>query len=250
VPILKELTLSTSAVMKSLPEMVHDYLREGILSGSLLPAESIRQDDVANRLGVSRAPVREALNQLEREGLVVLRPRRGYVVASLDGAEIEEIFQIRMLLEEYAARLAAERRTPQHIAALKGVVQAMKKIDSCTPENLARMSTLDGEFHATMFGATRQPRLVQIIRNLRDVVEHYVRVYAHTATFSARHLRDMQSEHQQIFVAFEAGDAEKAARVSRIHCQRIRDRLMASLRELSDERSAPQRLRSRSSKKN
>lgn len=227
--------------MKSLPEMVHDYLREAILSGSLLPAESIRQDGIANRLGVSRAPVREALNQLEREGLVVLRPRRGYVVASLDGGEIEEIFEIRMLLEEYAARLAVERRTPHHVAALKSVLQAMKKIDSCTPENLARMSALDGEFHATMFGATRQPRLVQILGNLRDVVEHYVRVYAHTETFTARHLQDMQNEHHQIFVAFEAGNAEKAARVSRIHCQRIRDRLMASLRELSGEKADPKR---------
>ena len=76
----------------SISEMVQQHLREGILSGVLRAGQALKQDEIATRLGVSRAPVREALNQLERDGLAILRPRRGYIVASLETNEIADIF--------------------------------------------------------------------------------------------------------------------------------------------------------------
>src|SRR6185312_11947573 len=114
------------------------------------------------------------------EGLVVLRPRRGYVVTALDGEEIKEVFQMRMLLEEHAARVATERRTAEDIAAVAEILDRMDEIDNCTPNDMHAFSKLDSEFHAALFGAGRQARLLQIISNLRDMVEHYVRLYGYT----------------------------------------------------------------------
>src|SRR6266436_3427762 len=105
------MAVKSEPAVKSIPEVVHAHLKTGILSGTFVPGQALKQEEIACRLGVSRAPVREALNQLERERLVVLRPRRCYLVASLDPTEVEEIFHIMMMLEEYAARLATQRRT-------------------------------------------------------------------------------------------------------------------------------------------
>lgn len=215
-----------SASVRSVPEMVHDYLKDGILSGAFAPGQSLKQEEIASHLGVSRAPVREALNQLEREGLVVLRPRRGYVVASLETDEIESIFHIRMMLEEYAARLATQRRTPEDIATVKGLVDAMDQVLMDSPGNIAKWAALNREFHSAIHRATGQKHLCQVAGNLRDVVEQYVRLDAAIA----QNIGEAQKDHRGIVQAFEAGDAELAARLAREHCQHTCDRLLASLR--------------------
>jgi DNA-binding GntR family transcriptional regulator len=220
-------TKAPSAVtaVKSIPEMVHDHLKTGILSGTFLPGQALKQEEIASQLSVSRAPVREALNQLEREGLVVLRPRRGYVVASLEPGEIKEIFDIRMMLEEYAARIATQRRTAKDIATVRDLVDAMDRVLMDSPENIARWATLNREFHSAIFNASGQRHLCQITSNLRDVVEQYVRLDATVAHAGGQ----AQKDHHDILAAFEAGDVEGAAVLSRAHCRRTRDRLLASL---------------------
>ena len=217
-----------SEVVKSIPYVVHAHIKEGILSGAFLPGEALKQEEIASRLGVSRAPVREALNQLERERLVVLRPRRGYVVSSLDLEEIEEIFQIRMMLEEYATRLATQRRTAKDIAAVKDLLNAMDRIPMDGRNNITKWAALNREFHAAIYTASGQGHLIWITGNLRDVVEQYVRL---DAMISAVH-GQAQKEHHEIVAAFEAGDVERAGRLSRAHCQRTCDRLMLALRRL------------------
>jgi DNA-binding GntR family transcriptional regulator len=215
------------ATVKSIPEVVHAHLKTGILSGTFLPGQALKQEEIASRLGVSRAPVREALNQLERERLVVLRPRRGYLVASLDPIEVEEIFHIRMMLEEYAARLATQRRTAKDIATVKELVDAMDQVLMDSPENIAKWAGLNREFHTAIYRASGQSHLCQITTNLRDVVEQYVRLDA-----TLPHARGRaQKDHHDIVAAFEAGDVERAATLSRAHCQRTCDRLVASLRK-------------------
>jgi DNA-binding GntR family transcriptional regulator len=219
-------TALNTAQATSVSEMVHDYVREGILSGSLLAGQALKQDEIASQLSVSRAPVREALNQLEGEGLVLLRPRRGYVVASLDVEEIEEIFQIRMLLEEHAARIATQRRTLVDISAVRNLLRAMDESGMDSPASIAKWSALNREFHATIYRASRVNRLCQITENLRDTVEQYVRLDAAMAD----RIGEAQKEHKLIVQAFEAGDADRTAQLSREHCQHTCDRLIASLR--------------------
>jgi DNA-binding GntR family transcriptional regulator len=211
--------------MRSIPELVHDYVKGRILAGTYSPGEALRQEEIASHLGVSRAPVREALNQLEREGLVVLRPRRGFVVVSLDAAEIEEIFQLRMMLEEHAARMATRRRTPAEVAAACEIIDRIDRLDLEDPELASKFTALNRDFHAVIYNASRQKRLFQIASNLRDSVEQYVRL----DTALAERLGEAQREHREILAAFEAGDAERAAQVSRQHCQHTYERLMNSL---------------------
>jgi DNA-binding GntR family transcriptional regulator len=210
----------------SVSEMVHQYLKDSILSGALLAGHAIRQDDIATRLDVSRAPVREALNQLEREGLVVLRPRRGYIVASLDPDEIEDIFRIRMVLEEHAGLIATERRTLTDVVAAKKLVRAMDGISAETSDGIAEWASLNREFHDTIYRASGVNRLRTITANLRDTVEQYVRLDLATANWRGA----AQKEHRRILAAFEAGDAKAVAHLSREHCQNTCERLISSLK--------------------
>ena len=210
----------------SVSEMVHEFLMEAIHSGSMLAGEPVRQDLIADRLNVSRAPVREALNQLEREGLVVLRPRRGYSVISLDPNEIEEIFLIRMLLEEHAGRIATQRRTLQDVAAARSLLRVMDHLASDTPAGIAEWAALNWRFHGVIYRASGASRLWKIASNLRDSVEQYVRLDAATAD----RIPEAHKEHQRILSAFEIGDPEEVARLSREHCQHTCERLLASLR--------------------
>src|SRR5690606_16242608 len=96
--------LSEIASTETLPSIVYKKLRDAILNGIFSPGQMLRQDDVASKLGVSRSPLREALPRLEAEGIVVLHPRRGYAVASLDPEQITEVFDLRCLLETELAR--------------------------------------------------------------------------------------------------------------------------------------------------
>jgi len=205
--------------------MVHQHLREGIFSGVLRAGQALKQDEIATRLGVSRAPVREALNQLERDGLAILRPRRGYIVASLEADEIADIFDLRMLLEAYAGRAAAKKRTLRDVAAVRKLLAAMDALTMDSPAAIAEWAALNRTFHDAIYLASGSSRLRQITANLRDTVEQYVRLDA----FTAKHIGNAQAEHRLIVQAFVAGDAERVATLSREHCRHTRDRLIASL---------------------
>ena len=109
----------------SAQQATHAKLRAMIFSGELQAGQPMRQEEIARQLGVSRLPVREALNRLATEGLVELKPRRGFFVTSLDADEIEDIFDMRALLESRAGKLATERRTLADADALDAIVRAL-----------------------------------------------------------------------------------------------------------------------------
>ncbi len=216
-------------LVQSLPELVREHIREAILCGAYPSGEPLRQEEIARRLGVSRVPVREALKRLESEGLVVLRPRRGYAVASLDPDEIEEIFEIRMILEERAGYLATLERAPADIAALEALLRRMDGLAADTPSNIALWAALNRAFHARLFEPSGRKHLARMAGVLRDSVERYVRV---DAGMGGR-LGEAQAEHRAIMEAFRAGDARRVGRLSRDHCLHTCRSLIASLRPKS-----------------
>ncbi|MDZ4737003.1 MAG: GntR family transcriptional regulator [Rhodospirillaceae bacterium] len=218
------------AQAKSLPDIVYDHLREEILSGRIGPGEPIRQEHLAARLGVSRAPVREALKALEGEGLIIFRPRRGYLVTALDPDEIEEIFEIRALLEERGGTLAAKFRTQEDIEAVGDLLEQMEAIKRPTPASIARWAALNREFHTRLFQSSRKEHLCHMTMVLRDTVERYVRLDAATQGRVA----DAESDHRMIFDAFCRGDADATGRLSREHCEHTCERLVRSLRTRKD----------------
>lgn len=211
--------------IRSVVDLAHEQLRQEIVSGVLAPGEALRQAHVAACLGLSRAPVREALQRLEIEGLVVLRARRGYLVADLDISEIEDIFEMRIWLEGRASALAAGRRTISDIRALEALLGEMDRCARGRTVDIVRWAALNRDFHMKLFQISGRRQLSRMATTLRDSVERYVRVdYA-----MSEMLRHAQHEHRGIFGALKAGDSERIEVLTRQHCQHTRDRLIASL---------------------
>lgn len=219
--------ITDAAGFPSLPDYVASRLRDAILSGDI-PAEALlRQEDVGQRFGVSRPPVREALKRLEAEGLVVSRPRRGYVVAPLDPTDVEEIFEIRMLLEERAAYIAAQRRTEADIQAAEAVLVAMEDLPAGTAEGAVAFVQHNRRFHDCIHRASGRRQLAEVMVTLRNKVERYIRVGSMIANSRAQ----VNREHRAIFEAFRDGDAERLALLSRLHVHDAGARLVRGLRQ-------------------
>jgi DNA-binding GntR family transcriptional regulator len=239
----------TTSLVATVTDVVLGELRRAILAGALPAGTLLRQEEVAGRFGVSRPPVREALRQLEAEGLAEYRPRRGYAVASLDPADIEEIFEIRMLLEERAAFLAARRRTEQDVADLKALLLEMEDIAIGQGYDLERFMAANRAFHERIMQTSGRKRLCRMMLGLRDNVERYVRMGAAMIGSMER----VKREHRQIFEAFRRGDAERTAALCAAHVRITGERLLKALRESGslaageDEGARAQRRRSVSS---
>ena len=210
----------------SIPDAVHEQLRAHILSGQLTSGEKINQADLAKSLGTSRVPVREALRRLAIEGLVVLLRRLGDVVASVGLHEIDEIFQIRMILEERAGHVAAQRRTPNDVSALERILVAMDRAAPESAEALTEWAATNRKFHDRLFLSSAQLHLCRLVGMLRDSVERYIRLYVAMHD----HRNQAQVEHHEILDAFREGDAAQVGRLCREHCRHTYEGLSAVMR--------------------
>lgn len=193
------------------------------MTGAIPPGEHLRQEDVAQRLGISRSPAREALARLAMEGLVEARPRRGYVVSSLDTEEIEEIFGMLVLLEERAGVLAGQRRTAQDIEELKRKFHALDTTAIHSPEDIDTYSAAHREFHERVLQSSGSRHLCRTIMQLRDQLERYVRL-----EMSMQDHVD-SGDHGRIFKAFAAGNGDLLGRLSRQHCEKMCRKLVQRL---------------------
>ena len=222
-PVLSsELSAALPASPSSLPDTIYAALREAVLAGVYRPGEALRQEALARQFDASRVPVREALKRLEAEGLVMLRPRRGFVVTTLDIDEIEEVFQLRMMLEEHAAFLATLVRTANDIAEVEHLLHALDDTPVDTSEGIARWSSLNRQLHSRLIVSSRRKHVSSITNMLRDRVETYVRV----EVSMTGDLDNAQAEHHAIFEAFKGGDAAAAGRLCREHCRHTAERLV------------------------
>jgi DNA-binding GntR family transcriptional regulator len=210
-----------------LPEAVYQQLRTAILSGVFRPGQSLRQEDVAAQLGVSRGPLREALPKLEAEGMIVSLPHRGYTVVSLALEEIAEIFELRAMLEASLAGLAAKARDEQTLQKLRELDAAMRALTSAT-EPAARLPWFDlnYEFHTTLLACAGRKHHLRILELVRARAEPYVRM----ETNLTGNLDEAHAEHCGLLEAFAAGDAERLAWLTRVHVQHTAARLLEALR--------------------
>ena len=154
-----------------LRDVVFRTLRRAILKGELKPGERLMEVQLANRLGVSRTPVREAIRKLELEGLVTMIPRRGAEVAEITEKNMRDVLEVRRALEELAVKIACEKMTDEEIELLR---QASKKFrDTMYNDNLTAIAENDVEFHEIIYDATGNKRLIQILNNLREQMYRY-----------------------------------------------------------------------------
>jgi DNA-binding GntR family transcriptional regulator len=207
--------------LQSLPDLAYDHLREQILSGKLDFGAPLRQEEIAARLGISRLPVREALRRLDAEGLAVLRPRRGYVVASLNRGEIEEVFEIQTMLEERAGYIATQRRTADDIEAVEACLARLDELAGRARLDVTAFGRANQAFHERLFASSGLSYYPRVLMMLRNSVERYARMGASMLG----DLTNSQREHRRIEKAFRAGDATEVARLCRLHrentCRRL-----------------------------
>ncbi len=199
-------------VPRRLSDQVATFLREEIYRGELVPGQRLLELELCDQLDVSRAPLREALLALQRDGLVEMRPHRGATVAVFSDEDIEEIFELRRLLDPFAARAAAERRDPATVADLREQLQRMA-------DALERGETLEAafahaDFHRLLGRASGMPRVGRFIDAL------CTQMLASHARGSVEHpeeLAGLLTDHAPIVDAIEAGNADAAARATEAH---------------------------------
>lgn len=189
-------------------ERAYNELRRLILQGEFGPGEKLSEVALSTRLGISRTPVREALRQLGRDGLVELEPNRGARVARWGSEDLAEIFPLRATLEGYGAARAARYRSSQHLVRLDQLLRAMD--DLATDENpndvAATRTSLNHQFHQQIVEAAASPRLAEALRTV-IYVPLILKTYS---TYSREALVRSQQQHRDLYTAIAAGDQEWA----------------------------------------
>jgi DNA-binding GntR family transcriptional regulator len=199
-----------------------DWLRHAIVSRGLRPGQRVNQEDVAERVGLSVAPVREALRALEQEGQVTYLPRRGYFVTELRIADLEEIYELRRVLEERAARQALPALDEDAIERIEHAAGECRR--TARSGDVAAELAANRRFHFAILAAPGRPHALRLIRLLWDSTEAYRALY-----YNAPAERDRSIEaHDQILDAIHARDPESLVSALDDH----RDRALTVLREV------------------
>lgn len=210
---------------RSVREAAYAHLREAILGGRLVPGERISEPGLAETLGISRTPVREALQRLAHEGLVELVPAKGARVRVLRPEEVREVYEVRALLEAEAARLAARHASLDELAHLAGLLAAL---DSIPRECYLEQMQVDFEFHTRLVEAAHNRTLARIYGDLRSSLA-LVRSFQQTLS---QHPKTRQ-QHQNILHALRQRDPEQAALAAREHVLYFRDIVTRAIKEPS-----------------
>lgn len=177
-------------------------LRRSIIAGDLRPGQRVLQEDIAESLGVSIAPVREALRALEQEGQVVYRPRRGYFMTELRAEDLEEIYELRQVLEERAARRALPTLDE---GSLQRIELAAKECDDAAATgDVAGELAANRRFHFAILDSPGQVHTMRLIQLLWDSTEAYRAMYYN----SPQERREAVDAHERILAAIRQGDAD------------------------------------------
>lgn len=195
-------------------DLAYQELRDAILSGQLGPAARLNQDELARRLGVSRAPVRDALNRLEAEGLVKTLSRTGgVVVAEASEQEMVGIYELRAILDASSTRLACERMSDEDLARLRVIVDETERVTQA--KDLQAIVQAHAQFHYLIYAACGNPELARVAQNLWDRSYRYRVLALSTAENAHRGL----AQHRAILSALQARDAQRAVALAEEHDQ-------------------------------
>lgn len=209
-----------------LRDVVFNTLRQAIITGEFAPGERLMEIALANRLGVSRTPVREAIRKLELEGLVVMIPRKGAEVARITEKDLRDVLEVRTSLEELAAELAAERMNEE---SKENIEKALKEFEKAIESgDNAAIADSDMDFHDTIFDATGNARLIQILNNLREQMYRYRLEYIKDTEYHAALLK----EHKELAKAMFAGKKEEARNIMKKH---LYNQEMTVIRNIKEE---------------
>ena len=194
-------------------EVITDTLRQSIIDGEFKQGDRLIQDEIAERYGVSRIPVREAMRTLSAEGLVTFSSRKGAIVTSLSAADIEEILSIRAVLEVMATRLATECATEKELDKIRQVFHRLEAARG----DVELYFKCNYEFHEAILEAAHSPRLKELITTLRNSVEPVARRYL----IAAGRVEIAHHDHLEILEALERRNPLAAEHVAAGHTQHV-----------------------------
>ena len=194
-----------------LRDVVFKTLRQGILTGELKPGERLMEIHLANKLGVSRTPIREAIRKLELEGLVTMIPRRGAEVAQITEKSMKDVLEVRKVLDNLSVELACDRITDEEKEQLKSACIDFE--DAVKTGDFSMIAKTDVAFHDIIVAATRNIRLSQMVNNLAEQMYRYRFEYIKD---SSQHNRLVQ-EHKEICDGIVNGEKEKALTAIEAH---------------------------------
>jgi DNA-binding GntR family transcriptional regulator len=196
-PSLDRIARAARSNYRTVEEMVVAAIREAVLSGIYGPGDKLPQEKLAQALGASRIPVRAALRQLEAEGLVVFSPHRGATVRTLEPSDVQEMYELRILLETFAVRSAIEQITPDEVDELEAIVDDLDRLGEGE-----EWLKLREHFYSRLYAIAGKPLTAELIAKLRADVGRYwlsLRLVDHSST-----------THRVIIDAIRAGDAKEA----------------------------------------
>lgn len=195
-----------------LRDVVFNTLRQAILRGELKPGERLMEIQLANKLGVSRTPIREALRKLELEGLVNMVPRKGAEVADITEKSLRDVLEVRKALEELSVQLACEKITEEEIEELKRVAERFK--DTLDDKDVTKIAEADVAFHDVIYTATDNQKLILLLNNLREQMYRYRVEYLKKEEAYPQ----LIAEHEELIDNISKRNKEEA---TRIMCEHI-----------------------------
>lgn len=194
-----------------LRDVVFNTLREAILKGDLLPGERLMEIALANQLGVSRTPIREAIRMLEQEGLAITIPRKGAIVAGMSQKEMEEVLEIREALEELSVQVVCDRISKEDIEKLYVAKQHFE--ETLATHDIKKIAQADIEFHNVIYQATDNKKLIIMLESLREQVYRYRVEYLK----DSNNYDDILADHEAIYNAIVKRDKAAVTSMTRNH---------------------------------
>ena len=213
---------------RPLRELVCETIRQAIVDGVFSPGERLMEIQLADEMGVSRTPVREAIRKLELEGFVVMIPRRGTYVADISIKDINEVYEIRTSLEVLAAGLAAERISDEELETMQRLlVEIGQHIED---GNIEKIVEIDTAFHDVLYKASRNKRLAGIINNLREQIT----VIRRRSMMYPGRLQNTMEEHRILVDSIAAHDVDRAQNSARLHMENAEHTLLKDMLESAE----------------
>lgn len=207
-----------------LREFAYERLKDAIRHANLEPGETLSENRISKVLGISRTPVREALQMLSQEGLVEIIPGRAVRVASRSFRDVLDVLRIRLLLEPELVRLAAESITPEQVETMRRCLATMET--AVAEENRSAWSRADTVWHETLSDACPNHLLGELVLQMRNRIHRYTSI---DHQLKIEQLRTGTSEHKEVVDAIVAGEGEVAEQAMRDHLENLRDNLFNQL---------------------
>lgn len=220
---MKDISLNNDDFLP-LRDVVFNTLRNAILKGELEPGEKLMEKKLAEKLGVSRTPIREAIRKLELEGLVVMTPRKSAEVARITKEDLTDVLEVRRVLESLAIDLACRNITNEILAELEDNLVRFKA--AVKNNDITEIATTDVEFHETIYKSTGNKRLIQILNNLREQMYRYRLEY-----IKDKQTRDnLVIEHRGIIDALKERDKEKGRKAILNHIEKQQTTILENIK--------------------